>query len=144
LSITAWEKVNHEGNNVLFMDHRYYTVELPNGPTDFRSTTIKPYHEGAPENLVNTETLNPKIGVTPELINKPEKHKNRKKNPKNNSETVYLDWQRSGPVQTVDFFGDRLKKLDHIVQYLRTAVRSQKYWTRPFSSVFLPLKNRDR
>jgi hypothetical protein len=24
-----------------------------------------------------------------------------------------LDWPWSGPVQTVDFFGDRLKRLDH-------------------------------
>ena len=62
-----------------------YTVELPNGPTDFRSTTIKPYYEAAPENPVNTETPNPEIGATPEPVNKTEK---QKENPKDDPETV--------------------------------------------------------
>ena len=38
-----------------------------------------------------------------------------------------IDWPRSGPVRTVAFFGDRLKRLDRTVQHLRTTVRSQKY-----------------
>ena len=54
-----------------------------------------------------------------------------------------LDWPRSGPVRTVAFFGDRLKRLDRTVQHLRTAVRSQKYWTGPFSPVFLLFQNGD-
>ena len=62
-----------------------YTVELPNVPTDFRSTTIKPYYEAVPENPVNTETPNPEIGATPELVNKPEK---QKKSPKDDPEIV--------------------------------------------------------
>ena len=56
----------------------------------------------------------------------------------------WLDWPRSGLVQTVAFFGDRLKRLDRTVQHLRTAVRSQKYWIRPFSPVFLSLENGDQ
>ena len=39
---------------------------------------------------------------------------------------------------------DRIKSLDRTVQILRTAVRSQKYWTGPFSPVFLLLRNGDR
>ena len=60
------------------------------------------------------------------------------------AEVIQIDWPRSGPVQTVAFFGDRLKRLDRTVQHLRTAVRFQKYWTRPFSPVFLSLENGDR
>ena len=60
-------------------------VELLNGPTDFRSTTIKPYYEAAPKNPVNTETPNPEIGATPEPVNKPEK---QKENPKDDPETA--------------------------------------------------------
>ena len=48
-----------------------------------------------------------------------------------------LDWPQSGPVWTVAFFEDRLKRLDCTVQYLWTVVRSQKYWTRPFGPVLL-------
>jgi hypothetical protein len=55
-----------------------------------------------------------------------------------------LDWPRSSPVRTVAFFRDRLKRLDHTVQHLWTAVQSQKYWTGPFGLVFLSLKNGDR
>ena len=62
-----------------------YTVELPNGPTDFRSTTIKPYYEAAPENPVNTETPKSEIGATPEPVNKTEK---QKENPKDDPETA--------------------------------------------------------
>ena len=43
------------------------------------------------------------------------------------SRPLRIDWPRSGPVRTVAFFGDRLKRLDRTVQHLRTAVRSQKY-----------------
>ena len=57
---------------------------------------------------------------------------------------LLVDWPRSGPVRTVAFFGDRLKRLDCTVQHLRTAVRSQKYWTGPFGPVFLLFENGDR
>ena len=40
------------------------------------------------------------------------------------SDYLSVDWPRSGPVRTVAFFGDRLKRLDRTVQHLRTAVRS--------------------
>jgi len=55
-----------------------------------------------------------------------------------------IDWPRSGPVRTVAFFGDRLKRLDRTVQHLQTAVRSQKYKTGPFGPVFLLHENGDR
>ena len=51
----------------------------------------------------------------------------------NTDSCALLDWPRSGPVWTVAFFRDRIKRLDCTVQLFRTAVRSQKYWTGPYS-----------
>ena len=38
-----------------------------------------------------------------------------------------IDWPRSGPVQTVAFFGDRRKEPDRTVQIIGTVVWSEKY-----------------
>jgi hypothetical protein len=88
--------------------------------------TIKPYYEAAPENPVNTETPNPKIGATPELVNKNEKPEKQKENPKDNPKTVQ-NLPRRNPErtrQTPEWFRSSVADISIFLQgYVNTPER---------------------